>query len=119
MFKDLFDTCLPPPHPGEILREDIFPQLGITRTAFARHLGISRARLTEVMSERASVTVDLAHRLGAALGSGAQFWLGLQTSFDLWHVRQETPITVKPLRLPASRRPAPRANKMMAAARPA
>jgi addiction module HigA family antidote len=119
MYKDIFDACLPPPHPGEILREDIFPQLGMTRTAFARHLGISPARLREVMSERASVTVDLAHRLGAALGSGAQFWLGLQTRFDLWHVRQETPIKVKPLKLPDLRRPLARQNESVATARSA
>lgn len=107
MFKDLFDSCLPPPHPGEILREDIFPRLGMSRAALARHLGVSRTRLADVMAERAPVTVDLARRLGAALGSGAHFWLGLQTSFDRWHLRQDEQVPVKPLKLPAAARKAP------------
>ena len=98
MFKDLFDADQRPPHPGEILREDVFPNLALSRSALARHLGISRYALANVMMERAPITLDLAQRLGSALGSGAQFWLGLQTRFDLWHARLEPATPLKPLR---------------------
>lgn len=97
-FKDLFDADQRPPHPGEILREDVFPDLGLSRAAFARHLGVSDYGLRRLMSERAPITLDLAMRLGAALGSGPQFWLGLQTRYDLWHAQMEPQVSVKPLR---------------------
>lgn len=96
-FKDLFDADQPPPHPGEILREDVFPRLALSQTALARHLGISRTALSNVLRERSSISLDLAQRLGAALGSGPQFWLGLQTRFDLWHARMTPAAPVKRL----------------------
>lgn len=97
MFKDLFDADQPPAHPGEILREDIFPKLGLSQTAVARHLGVSRAVVSNIMRERTPVSLDLAQRLGAALGTGPQFWLGLQTRYDLWHARMMPAAPVKRL----------------------
>lgn len=97
--KDLLgrDTC--PPHPGEVLREDILPHYGITRKAFAKHLGISTRLLGDVLRERRDVTLDLAMRLGAAFGQGAHFWLGLQMQHNLWQARrQET--KVRPIKRP-------------------
>jgi addiction module HigA family antidote len=84
MSKDLYDRDLPPPHPGEILREDILPRIGLTLGELAGHLGVSAALLADFLAERASVTADLAMRLGAALGHGARYWLGLQMQHDLW-----------------------------------
>jgi addiction module HigA family antidote len=77
-----------PPHPGEILREDLLPRLGMSRAAFARHLGISAARLGAVLAERTSVTLDLAVRLAAAFGHGSRYWLGLQAQHDIWRAEQ-------------------------------
>lgn len=84
MSKDLFDRDLPPPHPGEILREDMLPRLGLSLADLAKHLGISSALLADFVAERVSVTADLAMRLGKALGHGARYWLGLQMQHDLW-----------------------------------
>ena len=87
-----------PPHPGEILREDLLPRLGMSRTAFARHLGISAGRLGAVLSERSSVTLDLAVRLAAAFGHGSRYWLGLQAQHDIWRAEQVlASVTVKPV----------------------
>lgn len=84
MSKDLFERDQPPPHPGEILREDILPRTGLSLSDLAGHLGVSAALLADFIAERASVTADLAMRLGSALGSGARYWLGLQMQHDLW-----------------------------------
>ena len=75
----------PPPHPGEILREDMLPHFKVTAEELARHIGISIATLTSVLSERAPITRSLATRLGTSLGQGARYWLALQLQYDLWH----------------------------------
>ena len=74
-----------PTHPGAILREDVLPSLpGMSVSAFARSLGISRQTLHSVLAERSGVSAEMALRLGTFLGNGAQFWLDMQTKFDLW-----------------------------------
>ena len=74
-----------PTHPGAILREDVLPSLaGMSVSAFARSLGISRQTLHSVMAERSGVSAEMALRLGTFLGNGAQLWLDMQTKFDLW-----------------------------------
>ena len=74
-----------PTHPGAILREDVLPSLpGMSVSAFARSLGISRQTLHSVLAERSGVSAEMALRLGTLLGNGAQFWLDMQTKFDLW-----------------------------------
>lgn len=97
MSKDLYDRELPPPHPGEILREDLLPRSRLSRAALARHLGISLRALTDLLAERRPVTLDLALRLGAALGSGARYWLGLQIQHDLWRADHGAAVEVKPV----------------------
>lgn len=74
---------LAPMHPGELLREEILPALGITKAAFARHLGISRQTLYELLDEKTPVTPKLALRLGRLCGNSPAFWLNLQRDHDL------------------------------------
>lgn len=78
-------TDIPPPHPGEILREDLLPHYNVTATELARHIGVSPQILNRVLSERAPVTQALAKRLGRSLGNGAQYWMAVQLQYDLWH----------------------------------
>ena len=73
-----------PTHPGAVLREDVLPNLGLSVSAFARSLGISRQTLHAVLAERSGVSAELALRLGALLGNGAQLWVDMQTKYDLW-----------------------------------
>ena len=62
-----------PTHPGAILREDVLPSLpGMSVTAFARNLGVSRQTLHSVLAERSGVSAEMALRLGKLLGNGAQ-----------------------------------------------
>jgi len=86
-----------PAHPGEVLREDVLPALGISKAAFAAHLGISRNTLYKLLNEEQPVTLDLALRLGKALGNGARFWLALQAQRDIWEAEAKNDIDVRPL----------------------
>ncbi len=80
-----------PPHPGEILREDVLPELSLTVAEAARQLGISRVQLSRVIHGRAPVSSDLALRLEQWLkGPSAEVWLRMQVSYDLWQERQRS-----------------------------
>ena len=80
----------PPTHPGEMLLEEFLKPLGISQSAFAVRLEISFPRLNEIIRGKRSVTPDTALRLAHVLGMSADFWLGLQQDWDLWHaVRSE------------------------------
>ena len=78
-------THQPPTHPGEMLLEEFLKPLGVTQSAFARQLGVSFPRLNEVVNGKRSVTPDTALRLAQVTGMSADFWLGLQQDWDLWH----------------------------------
>ena len=78
-------THRPPTHPGEMLLEEFLKPLGITQSAFAIRLGVSFPRLNEVINAKRSVTPDTALRLARVTGMSADFWLGLQQDWDLWH----------------------------------
>ena len=73
-----------PTHPGAILREDILPDLGMSVSAFARSLGVSRQTLHAILAERSGISPEVALRLGALLGNGAQLWADMQSKYDLW-----------------------------------
>lgn len=72
-----------PAHPGAMLREDVLGDLGLSVTEAAERLGVSRVTLSRVANEHAAVSPNLAVRLEAAGVGTAQFWLALQTAYDL------------------------------------
>ena len=74
-----------PTHPGELLREEVLPGLGVTPEAFARMLGVSQRTLIELLQERRSVTPDVAHRLARVLETTPEVWLNLQGAVDLYN----------------------------------
>jgi addiction module HigA family antidote len=76
---------VPPTHPGEMLLEEFLKPLGLSQSAFAVRLGVSFPRLNEVINAKRSVTPDTALRLARVTGMSADFWLGLQQDWDLWH----------------------------------
>ena len=87
-----------PTHPGAVLREDVLPNLGLSVSAFARSLGISRQTLHAVLAERSGVSAELALRLGALLGNGAQLWVDMQTKYDLWQAEAKLHDVLKGMR---------------------
>lgn len=80
-----------PPHPGETLREDVLPALGLTVTEAAAQLGVTRAALSRVLIGRAAISPEMALRiegwLGVENGGRADGWLAQQAAFDLWKAR--------------------------------
>lgn len=76
-----------PPHPGELLREDVLVQLGLSVTRAAELLGMSRVALSRVLNCRAAISPDLAIRLEMAGISTARAWLSLQLNYDLAQAR--------------------------------
>ena len=77
-----------PPHPGETLREDVLPALGLSVTAAAQALGVTRVALSRVLNGRAGISPEMALRLerwlGVEHGGRADLWLRMQASHDLW-----------------------------------
>ena len=79
---------LPAVHPGEFLRETL-NDLGLTQAAFAEAIGVSPMRVSHVLRGERPVTAELALRLGRALGQTPQYWLNLQTTYDLKVAQKE------------------------------
>jgi addiction module HigA family antidote len=77
-----------PTHPGEVLREDVIAELGLSIKEAAQRLGMSRTALSRVLNCRAAVSADLALRLEQAGVSTADMWLTLQLNYDLAQARQ-------------------------------
>jgi addiction module HigA family antidote len=72
-----------PPHPGRIVRDECLQALGLTVTAGAKVLGVSRQALNNMVNERAGISPEMAIRLAKAFGANAQTWLRMQSNYDL------------------------------------
>ena len=72
-----------PTSPGEILLEEFLRPLGLTQTAFARHLGVPVRRVNEIVRGKRAVSPETAQLFAAALGTSAEFWMNAQSSYDL------------------------------------
>lgn len=73
---------LPPVHPGEFLKE-ILEELNISQAEFSRKIGLSAMRISHVIQGARPVTAEMALLFGKAFGQSAQYWLNLQTAYDL------------------------------------
>ena len=85
-----------PPHPGEILKEDVLPELALTVTEAAAQLGVTRAALSRVLNGRAAISADMALRLADWLGNGPEIWLRMQSAHDLWRASKNPRPRVRP-----------------------
>jgi addiction module HigA family antidote len=74
---------LPPIHPGEILMEEFLEPMGISQYRLARNISVAPRRINEIVHGKRSVTADTALRLGRFFSMSPQFWLNLQTRYDL------------------------------------
>ncbi|MAY36629.1 MAG: addiction module antidote protein, HigA family [Spongiibacteraceae bacterium] len=77
-----------PPHPGEVLRELCIEPLGLTVTATAEALGVSRKTLSAVLNGKAGISPEMAVRLSIAFNTSAESWLNQQSQYELWHAEQ-------------------------------
>lgn len=79
----MIQSAMRPIHPGEILREDFLIPLGLSANALALALGVTAARINDIVRQRRGITGDTALRLARYLGTDAQSWLNLQSAYDL------------------------------------
>lgn len=79
-----------PIHPGEILREEFLAPLEMSANALAMALHVPAPRINDIVRERRAITPDTALRLSRYFGTTAQFWLNLQTTYDLKQAETET-----------------------------
>ncbi len=91
----------PPTLPGKLLSEEFIEPLGLTVTAFAKHIGVGRDRLSEIIHGRRRITPDTAMRLSIALGTSVQFWLNAQMATDIYEAQRSAKTTalkkIKPI----------------------
>ena len=80
------DRC--PTHPGQLLREDVIPATGRSKTEIASLLGISRQHLYDIMEERKPVSPAMAVRLGKLFGDGPGIWVRMQAAYDTWQAER-------------------------------
>src|SRR5664279_5266853 len=74
---------LPPVHPGEIIKQDILPSAGLSVTAAAKSLGVSRQMLHDILAERKPLSVVMCLKLSRLFGGSPEVWMRLQAAFDL------------------------------------
>lgn len=72
-----------PTHPGEILQEEFLKPLGITQVALAKHIGVSVQRINELIRGKRGITPETAWLLSKALDTTPEFWINLQSAYDL------------------------------------
>jgi addiction module HigA family antidote len=77
-----------PPHPGEILREEVLPRLKLSRRQLAEMLGVSYSTASSLLTAQRRLTPALAARLATATGTNAVYWLVLQAHRDAWLLNQ-------------------------------
>jgi addiction module HigA family antidote len=82
-------TKLPPMHPGEVLREEFLEPLGLKPYSLAARIGVPRTRVERIAKEETGITVDTALRLGAYFHTTPEFWMNLQTRFELETARRD------------------------------
>ena len=79
---------LPNIHPGEILLEEFLNPIGVSQNRLARAMGVPPRRINEIVHGKRAITADTALRLARALGTSEQFWMGLQSDYDLEQARK-------------------------------
>jgi addiction module HigA family antidote len=90
---------LPPVHPGEILKEDVLPSTGLTVTAAAKALAVSRQMLHGILAERKPLSAVMCLKLSRLLGGSPEVWMRLQATYDLKMAEQDKKIMARVVRI--------------------
>ena len=90
---------LPPVHPGEILKQDILPSVGLSVTAAAKALGVSRQMLHDILAERKPLSAVMCLKLSRLLGGSPEVWMRLQATYDLKMAEQDKKIMKRVVRI--------------------
>jgi addiction module HigA family antidote len=92
-------NSLPPVHPGEILKEDILPSVGLSVTAAARSLGVSRQMLHDILAERKPLSVVMCLKMSRLFGGSSEVWMRLQAAYDLKKAEQNKKVMERVTRI--------------------
>ena len=90
---------LPPVHPGEILKEDILPSVGLSVMAAAKALGVSRQMLHDILAERRPLSAVMCLKIARLVGGSPEFWMRLQASYDLKMAEQDKRVNERVARI--------------------
>ena len=90
---------LPPVHPGEILREDVLPEVGLSVPATARALGVSRQMVHDILAGRKPLSAIMCLKVSRLFGSTPQFWMRLQADYDLKKAAQDKKVMQRVARI--------------------
>jgi addiction module HigA family antidote len=86
--RSVLELKRPPTAPGEMLLEEFLKPAGLTQSAAAEQMAIPLNRLNEIVRGRRAITADSAIRLGKLFKMSPEFWMGMQTDWDLWHAQE-------------------------------
>ena len=78
-----------PIHPGEFLREEYMPELGLTVAGLAQRIGVTRQTINDIVREKRALSPDMCLRLGRLFGTTPQFWMNMQAKVDIWKSLEE------------------------------
>ncbi len=106
---------LPPIHPGEIIREDILPEVGLTVTAAAKALGVSRQMLHGILAESRPLSAVMCLKISRLFGSSPEMWMRLQATYDLKRAQQDKAVMRSLSRIVPLHQPTAPANPSTAA----
>jgi addiction module HigA family antidote len=90
---------LPPVHPGEILKQDILPAVGMSVVTAAKALGVSRQMLHDILAERKPLSAVMCLKISRLFGSTPEFWMRLQAAYDLKKAEQDKKIMARVARI--------------------
>ena len=90
---------LPPIHPGEIIKEDLLPSAGLSVTAAAKALGVSRQMLHDILAERRPLSAVMCLKVSRLFGSTPEFWMRLQADYDLKKAEQDKKVMQRVARI--------------------
>lgn len=89
MTDDMLLISRRPVHPGEFLREDYMPDLGLSVVALAQRLGVTRQTVNDIVREKRGLSPDMCLRLARLFGTTPQFWLNMQEKVDIWNSMEQ------------------------------
>lgn len=85
-----------PVHPGEVLQDEL-EEIGLTQTALAKHIGVLPKTINEICRGKRGISAEMGMRLSKALGGSPQFWLNLQSNWELSHLDEADFGDIKPI----------------------
>ena len=104
MNDDMIMVSRKPVHPGEFLREDYMPELGLTVAALAKRLGVTRQTVNDIVREKRGLSPEMCLRLGRLFGTTPQFWMNMQSKVDIWDslaLHEDEVMAIEPIEIAA------------------